>query len=124
MSDAYFNAWTPDNPNTTYPKLGYQKHINRRTMTDNFLEDGSYLRLNNVTLAYDVPVSQLFGGMSAFKPSKLSVYVTGQNLFTWTDYTGFDPEVTSFMWTGLIQGVDWHSPPNAKNILVGINMNF
>jgi TonB-linked SusC/RagA family outer membrane protein len=124
MSDAYFNAWTPENPNTTYPKVGYQKHINRRTMTDNFLEDGSYLRLNNVTLAYDVPVSQLFGGMSAFKPSKLSVYVTGQNLFTWTDYTGFDPEVTSFMWTGLIQGVDWHSPPNAKNILVGSNMNF
>jgi TonB-linked SusC/RagA family outer membrane protein len=124
MSDAYFNAWTPENPNTTYPKVGYQKHINRRTMTDNFLEDGSYLRLNNVTLAYDVPVSQLFAGMSAFKPSKLSIYVTGQNLFTWTDYNGFDPEVTSFMWTGLIQGVDWHSPPNAKNILVGINMNF
>jgi TonB-linked SusC/RagA family outer membrane protein len=124
MSDAYFNAWTPENPNTIYPKVGYQKHINRRTMTDNFLEDGSYLRLNNVTLAYDVPVNELFGGATAFKPSKLSVYVTGQNLFTWTDYTGFDPEVTSFMWTGLIQGVDWHSPPNAKNILVGINMNF
>ena len=124
MSDAYFNAWTPENPNTTYPKVGYQKHINRRTMTDNFLEDGSFLRLNNVTLAYDVPVNQLFTGASAFKPSKLSVYITGQNLFTWTDYTGFDPEVTSFMWTGLIQGVDWHSPPNAKNILVGINMNF
>ena len=124
MSDAYFNAWTPENPNTTYPKVGYQKHINRRTMTDNFLEDGSFLRLNNVRLAYDVPVNQFFGGASAFKPSKLSVYVTGQNLFTWTDYTGFDPEVTSFMWTGLIQGVDWHSPPNAKNILVGINMNF
>ncbi len=124
MSDAYFNAWTPENQNTTYPKVGYQKHINRRTMTDNFLEDGSFLRLNNVTLAYDVPVNQLFTGASAFKPSKLSVYITGQNLFTWTDYTGFDPEVTSFMWTGLIQGVDWHSPPNAKNILVGINMNF
>ena len=124
MSDAYFNAWTPENPNTTYPKVGYQKHINRRTMTDNFLEDGSFLRLNNVTLAYDVPVNQFFGGASAFKPSKLSVYVTGQNLFTWTDYTALILEVTSFMWTGLIQGVDWHSPPNAKNILVGINMNF
>ena len=82
MSDAYFNAWTPENPNTIYPKVGYQKHINRRTMTDNFLEDGSYLRLNNVTLAYDVPVNELFGGATAFKPSKLSVYVTGQNLFT------------------------------------------
>ena len=59
-----------------------------------------------------------------FLTSTESNYITGQNLFTWTDYTGFDPEVTSFMWTGLIQGVDWHSPPNAKNILVGINMNF
>ena len=86
-------------------------------MTDNIIEDGSYLRLNNVTLAYNLPVND-FLEMLAFKPSKLSIYVTGQNLFTWTDYTGFDPEVTSFMWTGLIQGVDWHSPPNAKNILV------
>ena len=124
MSDAYFKAWSPENPNTTYPKIGYQKHINRLSLTDNIIEDGSYLRLNNVTLAYDLPVNDFFGSASAFKPSKLSIYVTGQNLFTWTDYTGFDPEVTSFMWTGLIQGVDWHSPPNAKNILVGINMNF
>ena len=95
MSDAYFKAWSPENPNTTYPKIGYQKHINRLSLTDNIIEDGSYLRLNNVTLAYNLPVNDFFGNASAFKPSKLSIYVTGQNLFTWTDYTGFDPEVTT-----------------------------
>ena len=66
---------------------------------DRFVEDGSYLRLKNITLNYDIPI----------KPDNFidsaNVYVTGTNLFTWTDYSGYDPEITTFMYDGLIQGL-------------------
>jgi len=45
-------------------------------------------------------------------------------LLTLTNYRGFDPEVTSFMWNGLINGVDWNGPPNAKSIIIGLNLNY
>jgi len=45
-------------------------------------------------------------------------------LFTWTDYSGYDPEITTFMYDGLIQGVDWNNKPNSKSILVGVNLTF
>ncbi len=130
LSDAYHHAWTPTNTNTTYPRLGYNTE-NFPAMLDYIIEDGSYLRLNNITLNYNVPIDAVEKKISDygkplgwFKPTAVSVYVTGQNLVTWTDYSGYDPEITSFMWTGLIQGVDWNGSPNARNILIGINMNF
>ena len=85
---------------------------------DRFVEDGSYLRLKNITLNYDIPITP-----DNFIDSA-NVYVTGTNLFTWTDYSGYDPEITSFMYDGLIQGVDWNNKPNSKSILVGVNLTF
>jgi hypothetical protein len=76
------------------------------------------LRLNNVTLGYDLPINE----NNAIKGA--NIYVTGQNLLTLTNYSGYDPEITSFMWTGLISGVDWNGPPNSRNILIGLNLNF
>jgi hypothetical protein len=55
---------------------------------------------------------------------RLNVYVAGQNLFTWTDYSGYNPEVSSFLYNGLINGVAWNGAPNAKTILLGLNINF
>ena len=85
---------------------------------DRFVEDGSYLRLKNITLNYDIPI----------KPDNFidsaNIYVTGSNLFTWTDYSGYDPEITTFMYDGLIQGVDWNNKPNSKSVLVGVNLTF
>ena len=74
--------------------------------------------LNNVTIGYDLPI----GENNAIKGA--NIYVTGQNLLTLTNYGGYDPEITSFMWTGLISGVDWNGPPNSRNILIGLNLNF
>jgi hypothetical protein len=76
------------------------------------------LRLKNITLGYDFPLSENSPLKSA------NIYVTGQNLLTFTNYGGFDPEVTSFMWNGLINGVDWNGPPNAKSIIIGLNLNY
>ena len=117
---AYHNAWRPERPTNSYPRIGYSVVGNpeERAISDRFVEDGSFLRLNNITLGYDIPIK----GKSPFKGA--NIYITGQNLLTFTNYSGYDPEITSFMWTGLITGVDWNGPPNARNILIGLNLNL
>ena len=117
IKEAWTDRWSAENPNGTYPRLGYSSNLFAAAM-DRFVEDGSYLRLKNITLNYDVPL----------KPDNFidsaNVYVTGTNLFTWTDYSGYDPEITTFMYDGLIQGVDWNNKPNSKSVLVGVNLTF
>ena len=117
---AYHNAWRSDRPTNTYPRIGYSVVGNpeERAISDRFVEDGSFLRLNNITLGYDIPIE----GKGPFKSA--NIYITGQNLLTFTNYSGYDPEITSFMWTGLITGVDWNGPPNARNFLLGLNLNL
>ena len=120
--DTYFDAWSPTNMDAQNPRIGYTTQ-NIQYMLDTIIEDGSFLRLNNITLNWELPAKKI-SDRTLLKFTSMNIFVTGQNLFTWTDYSGYDPEVTSFMWTGLIQGVDWNGPPNAKNILIGVNVNF
>jgi len=117
MPRAYYNAWRPDSPSNTHPRIGYRTE-GQIAITDRIIEDGSYLRLNNLTIGYDIPVSE-----NKFI-NNLNVYIAGQNLFTWTNYSGYDPEVSTFLFTGLINGVDWNSGINARNILMGVNIKF
>jgi len=117
LNDAYHNRWTESNPTNEYPRLGYSSNLFGALM-DRVIEDGTYLRLNNITVSYDVPTDSVSFIESA------NVYVTGQNLFTWTDYSGYDPEITTFLYDGLIQGTDWNNKPNSQSFLVGINLNF
>ena len=124
--EAYHNAWRPDKVGqtsssaVTHPRIGYKvtEGPEFKAISDRFVEDGSYLRLKNITIGYDIPLTKNTYLESA------NVYITGQNLLTLTKYTGFDPEITSFMWNGLINGVDWNGPPNAKAILIGLNLNY
>ena len=87
-------------------------------ISDRIIEDGSFLRLNNVTVSYDIPVEK------SLLMDRVNVYIAGKNLVTWTDYSGYNPEVSSFLNNGLINGVDWNGPRNAKTILLGLNINF
>ena len=117
--NAYNNAWRPDAQSNLHPRLGYDVISNQAIgISDRIIEDGSYLRLNNVTISYDIPVE------NSSLMERLNVYIAGQNLFTWTDYSGYNPEVSSFLNNGLINGVDWNGAPNAKTILLGLNINF
>tara|TARA_B100001057_G_scaffold154735_2_gene154860 strand:+ start:105 stop:3314 length:3210 start_codon:yes stop_codon:yes gene_type:complete len=116
IAESWTNRWSADNPAGTYPRLGF-KTVLYPAMMDYVIEDGSYLRLNNLTVNYDIPVNSK-------TISSANVYVTGQNLFTWTNYSGYDPEVTSFMYDGLMVGVDWNNKPNARTFLVGVNFTF
>jgi TonB-linked SusC/RagA family outer membrane protein len=115
--DAYLQAWRPDAPSNTYPRIGYRE-AQALAVTDRQVEDGSFLRIRNITLGYDLPVEKT----NIF--SRANIYISGSNLFTFTDYSGYNPEITSFLNNGNIIGVDWMGPPNARSITFGLNLSF
>ena len=115
--DAYYNAWRPDAQTNSFPRIGYTTN-GMPAMTDRIIEDGSYLRLSNLTVSYDVDVNNIDS------ISNLKLFIAGQNLITWTNYSGYDPEISSFLYTGLINGVDWNGRANAKTFLFGVNVGF
>lgn len=83
------------------------------------VEDGSFLKLSNVTLGYTFPKAWL----KKLGVSKLRLYATGSNLFTWTKYSGFDSEVST-MGNGLTPGVDFGAYPKSRSFVFGINLAF
>ena len=95
-----------------------QKGNNGRTSTWH-LEDGSYLRLQNVALGYTLP-SRI---SESFKVQRLRVYVSAQNLFTWTNYSGYNPEVSNRS-SALTPGEDYGTYPLARTFMVGLNLTF
>jgi len=84
------------------------------------VEDGSFLRLNNVTIGYSFPKDIL----KKIKLEQLRVYVTGYNIWTWTKYSGYDPEVDSRRSTPLTPGVDWSAYPRSRTFNMGVNVTF
>lgn len=117
------NAWTTTNRNTKIPRaITNDPNGNARTST-RFLENGSYLRLKNIALGYNISSEKLTswtkGTVSSFR-----IYVSGQNLITFTDYTGYDPEVGNRTNNSLTNGIDWAIYPQPKTIQVGVQVNF
>jgi len=89
------------------------------TMTSYNVEDGSYLRINNISLGYSFPKKWL----TKVHISKARIYGTVNNVFTITKYTGFDPEVSNSS-SATTPGIDDSSYPRAKSFVVGLNLNF
>jgi TonB-linked SusC/RagA family outer membrane protein len=124
---AVLNAWTPTNKNTDIPRaiLG-DPNQNARPST-RFLEDGSYLRLKNIMVGYTIPTKSL-QSLTKGVVSSFRVYVSAQNLFTITDYSGFDPEVGNRTPFGnniaLTNGIDFAVYPQPKSYTVGLQVNF
>lgn len=108
-----------DNLNANLPKPSAYNHINNAIST-RFVENGSYLRIQNVTLGYSLPLDLI----SQIKLSRLRFYATGQNLFTFTKYKGYDPEVGSFNQDALLTGVDSGRYPTPRLISFGCNIEF
>ncbi|KAA1247523.1 TonB-dependent receptor [Aquimarina sp. RZ0] len=117
LSPNSFNAWTPDNE-TEIPRAGSTNLLN----SSRYIEDGSYIRLSNVTLGYN------FG--SFFKNlDSAQVYVSGQNVFLITDYSGYDPEVTSNPVQGgsnadVGSGINLGAFPNPRTFTLGVKLGF
>ena len=111
------NRWTPTHTNTDVHKAVEDPSP---TLSDRFVEDGSYLRVKNITLGYSLPVSVL----SRWKIKNLRVYVSAQNWFTLTGYSGFDPEVSRNGQDVLNSGIDNSVYPTAKTILGGVSLTL
>jgi TonB-linked SusC/RagA family outer membrane protein len=114
------NRWTPTNPSTTMPRAVYGDPANNRRASDRWIEDGSFTRLKNLLLGYNF-------GQNAVKKMKinsLKLFLQAQNLFTWTKYQGFDPEVSTFTVTNTSQGTDFLTFPQPRIITFGINAGF
>lgn len=114
--DYWDNKWTEDKPSNEYAALTGQGKVD---ISSYYVEDASYLRLKNVTLSYTLD--------DAFFIKKMGVkgcrfYVTGENLYTWTKYTGFDPEVASY--SPLLPGIDNIAYPRSRTWTVGLNVKF
>lgn len=124
LNNATTNAldrWTPDNTDTDVPKAvgGRARRVSTR-----WIYDGSYIRLKNLSIGYTLPQSLT----EKIRVQKLRFYVSAQNLLTFTDYEGFDPEV-HYRSSGSTDGnrnlgLDYGSYPNAKSITVGLNLSF
>lgn len=117
------DAWTPQNTDTDVPRaVSGDPNQNTRT-SDRFIEDGSYLRIKNLSIGYTFP-SEGLKRISSNVVSRLRVYVSSQNLLTFTKYTGFDPEVASRGYNLLNNGIDYGQYPQARTVLLGVNLGF
>jgi hypothetical protein len=120
LKEVFYDHWSPANPNVNakYPKIS---SATKFLESDRYVEDGSYVRLKNLQFAYNFPVSRF--GVSWLK--RLQLYVSGQNLVTITDYTGYDPEVSTRGGSNSISiGIDQTGYPTAKTYTVGVHLGF
>lgn len=124
-SPKVLKAWTPTNTNTDIPRaVGADPNQNARP-SNRFIEDGSYLRLKNVMVGYTIPDKAL-SSLTKGVVRGLRIYVSAQNVFTVTKYTGFDPEVgnRTINTSQLTNGIDAAVYPQPKAYQVGIQANF
>jgi len=125
FKDIIGNYWTADNPdpNAKYPRISSATSMD---FSNRFIENGSYLRVKSLKLAYNLPVKKL--GISCF--DFVQVYLSGTNLLTFTNYSGLDPEVNTRgsdsqgVEDRLRMGYDQSGYPNAKTYAVGLKLNF
>jgi TonB-dependent starch-binding outer membrane protein SusC len=120
LADVWTDRWTPENPDAKYPRIGGAQLFIGSDITSDMLEDGSYTRLRAVTLTYNVPPAWL--GRTGLGMAR--IYVTGTNLATWTNYSGFNPDVSSISIGNVNRGIDVGSYPLAKAVTFGLNLSY
>lgn len=111
--------WQKTGDVTDVPRYEYNNAYNSYS-SSRFLEDGSYLRLKNVALGYTLPKKWT----DKMKIGNVRLYATGTNLWTLTNYTGGDPEVSTFDGSTTAQGVDFFTLPQVKTVVAGLNVSF
>jgi TonB-linked SusC/RagA family outer membrane protein len=111
------DRWTPANPSNEIPRASSSPV---GIVSERYVEDASFLRLKLITLGYTLPksVSSKLGAKS------VKFYVSAENLITWTKYTGYDPEVSSYEQNNLYPGIDFGSYPNSRTFISGLNVTF
>lgn len=117
QSTRVLDRWTPTNTNTDIPRAGNLANVRN---SSRFVENGSYVRLKAITLSYDFNPEWI----NRVGINKLSLYATGQNLLTFTDYSGFDPEVNAFGQSAAELGIDYGTYPQQRTLIFGLNLEF
>jgi TonB-linked SusC/RagA family outer membrane protein len=115
-----FGRWTGEGTSNKLPRLTSGSHFNWQNISDIYIEDGDYLKIQNVTLGYD------FKKLLPRLPlGQARLYFTAQNLYTFTGYSGMDPEIGGFntdkSWS---TGIDLGYYPGSRSYLVGVNLKF
>lgn len=123
----YDQRWQGEGTSNTMPRVSFKGASNNKYPSSRFLEDGSYVRLKNIQLGYSIPEKII----NRFHVKSLRIYVTGQNLWTLTKFTGLDPEMTisdnvkrDTYGGDVAAGIDWGTYPSARSYIVGLNLNF
>jgi TonB-linked SusC/RagA family outer membrane protein len=117
--------WTPANTITDVPKAMFNDPVIANSLTNGemsqrWVEDGSFIRLKNITLNYTIPASIL----KRLRISSAKVFISGQNLALWTKYSGYDPESQNQSVKNSQLGIDYATQPQPRTISAGINVNF
>lgn len=114
---SYINRWTPENPNSDIPSVA--SYASDNVFSTRIIEDGSFLRLKTLSIGYSFNKAIC----TRLRINKLRIYLSGQNLYTFTKYTGYDPEV-SIRNGALTPGLDFSAYPRAASINAGLNITF
>lgn len=110
------SRWTGEGTSNDYPRLtNSDPNGNFGKFSDFYLENGDYLRFKTVQIGYTLPTSAI----EKMGAQKLRLYVTGENILTLTDYTGFDPEIG-----GNVMGIDKGYYPQSRSFMLGLNLQF
>jgi len=116
MLEGVLDAWTPENHSNSLPRVNLRDdNRNFYETSDFYVENGSYLRLKNLTIGYTIPAAVT----NRIKLKNVRVYATGNNVFTITKYTGFDPEVGMDTY-----GMDSGRYPQARSFIFGLNIGL
>ena len=119
QSTDVLRRWKRPGMETDIPRPGNIENIYN---SSRFVEDGSYLRLKNVTFSYNLQPQA--GILKRLGVQSLQPYITAQNLWTWTRYSGYDPEVNAYGASSVQLGVDYGTYPQSRSLVVGINIEL
>ena len=114
---AYYDAWRLDNPGARYPAMDKMENSDFKKFTSLYVEDGSYLRLSDVSLSYLIPVK---------KKGLRSVTLTASvaNAYVFTKYTGWDPDVNTYGTNVKKMGIDGGSYPSCRTFSFDVRLSF
>lgn len=111
------DRWTATNPSNEIPRASSSP---LGIVSERYVEDASFVRLKLITFGYTFPKSI----SSKIGTKSIKIYVSAENLVTWTKYTGYDPEVSSYEQNNLYPGIDFGAYPNSKTFITGLNVTF
>ncbi|MCB0642517.1 MAG: TonB-dependent receptor, partial [Phaeodactylibacter sp.] len=114
------NVFLANPGDNTLPRPTTNDNNRNNRMSDRFIEDGSYIRIQNVRLSYTLPALWT----QKVRIQRLQLYANVQNLYTITNYSGYDPEIGAFNQDPLLQNVDMGRYPSPRLYTLGVNVDF